>query len=142
MNLKELKQQFSLGAVVKKTDLRDYTYNMVTTAKKKKSDRPDKFVLNYPYKILNQGAVGSCVSHACAMLKSFIDGRPVNDIYSVGFLHAYRPDDSYCQSQGMYPSDPLKTITKVGDVLFADFPYNEHYPSIKSRLTEKGEEAL
>lgn len=141
-DLEKFKKSHALGSVVKKTDLRDYTYNMVTTAKRKKSDRPDKFVLSYPYKILNQGAVGSCVSHACAMLKSFIDGRPINDIYSVGFLHAYRPDDSYCQSQGMYPSDPLRTVTKVGDVLFTDFPYNEHYPSIKKRLDEKGLDSL
>lgn len=140
MDLEEIKKNYALGAELKKTDLRDYTYSMVTTAKKSK--RPSKFRLDYPYRVLNQGAVGSCVSHACAMLKSFVDGRPVNDIYSIGFLHAYRPTDSYSQSDGMYPSDPLRTITKVGDVLFADFPFNESYPGIKKRLAGREVELL
>ena len=92
------------GALKSPKDLRDYKIAKSSM----KIELPKEFVLNHAH-IKNQGEVNSCVAHSLSSILELKDG--IN--YSTGWIYGYRPDEYY-QGQGMYISEALKTLLKVG----------------------------
>ena len=136
-----MENKFKLGAIDSPADLRDYDYSMIAHASNDDVKILDSLVLDYPYKILNQGEVGSCVAHALSRLKSYIDGRNSENVYSVGFVYGYRQEDDW-QGTGMVTREALKNLVKVGDCKYSSFPVNEEYPAIKNTLNKYGLDKL
>ena len=90
-------------------------------------------------RVKNQGTINSCVAHS---LSTFMEEyyKEENKKFSVGFIYGYRPYN-YCQEEGMYPREALKTLQKIGDVKQDDFPYNKEIPEIKE-LVDKNIDRL
>ena len=119
---------FKLGVIDSPVDLRDYTYDMIAGSSSR-IKIPKSFTLDYSYHILNQGSVGSCVAHALASMKSYIDGVQNDDFYSIGFIYGYRQEDDH-QGSGMITREALSNLVKFGDCRRTSFPVNEEYPDI------------
>ena len=133
-------EKYILGAIESPVDLRDYTYDMLTMATVP-IDIPYGFRFDYPYDILNQGLIGSCVAHGLSEMRNYIDGVPIDDTYSVGFIYANR-EDSDTQGHGMVTRQALKNLVKYGDCKKKDFPINEEYPAILNTLEKYGKTQL
>ncbi len=92
------------GALKSPKDLRNYRIAKVS----KTIELPAKFEVEHSH-IKDQGMVGSCVAHSVSEVLETKDG--VN--YSTGWIYGYRPE-GYYQGSGMYASQALKTVNKVG----------------------------
>ena len=73
--------------------------------------------------------MNSCVAHS---LSTYMEElyKQLNKQFSAGFIYGYRPQE-YTQDEGMYPREAVKTLQKIGDVEYNDFPYNKEIPAIK-----------
>nr|DAH73282.1 MAG TPA: peptidase [Caudoviricetes sp.] len=131
---------YILGAIVSPADLRDYEYDMLIGASEP-IEVPYEYIFDYPYDILNQGAIGSCVAHGLSEMRNYIDGVPIDDTYSVGFIYANR-EESDSQNRGMVTRQALKNLVKYGDCKKKDFPINEEYPAIVKTLEKYGKDQL
>lgn len=94
----------SMGALKSPKDLRNYRISKITAS----IELPKEFVLAHSH-IKNQGSVNSCVAHTLSEILETKD----NINYSTGWIYGYRPEDYY-QGYGMYTSEALKTINKIG----------------------------
>ena len=77
----------SCGAILSKTDVRDYKAVCVATTE----DFPEEFELQMP-DVKNQGSVGSCVAHSIALTIEYFSRLQGDDAreMSVGFIYANR----------------------------------------------------
>ena len=94
-------------------------------------------------KILNQGAISSCVAHASATSLN-IGEYIFNDIqlnFSPGFIYGNRGDNDY-KGEGMYLRQALKQLNKSGCVLYEDFPYNLPYDDVEHLIFKKKNKLL
>lgn len=129
---KLFEKYFSDGCKQSPPDDRDYTIDMVAMA--------DTVTLPETYlctgmKVLDQGAIGSCVAHACATAMGYGEkrgGKAAHD-FSRGFIYGNRKATDY-QEEGMYVRQALKQLNHCGDCEYTDFPYNETYPQVKARI--------
>jgi len=92
-------------------DVRDYKLANVMSAK----ELPEFFELR-SVAVKDQGAVGSCVAHACSSIIEYHNKRQEKTatLFSTEFIYGYRPAGYYV-GEGMYLRDALKTLQKVGD---------------------------
>lgn len=138
-------QIYKCGILDSDPDLRDYTYDMIDDSECAVASSfqiPENFRLeDYDYKILDQHTVGSCAPHAGSMYKTYVDGLPFEDRYSVGWLYAYR-EDSDSQGTGMISRQLFKNMVKFGLCSHKSFPINEEYPQIKETLKKYGIDKL
>lgn len=127
------------GCLPSPEDKRDYTVETVSLAV---APLPEEYIV-YGMKILNQGAVGSCVAHACATSMGYGElqtgVRSAHD-FSRGYIYGNRSITDY-QGEGMCTRQALKQLHHCGDCELKDFPYNEIYPSVKARI-EKNKKKL
>lgn len=120
-------------------DVRDY--RIVVTAQ----EFPETFALP-TVTIKNQGAVGSCVAHACSSIIEYHNKKQENTdiIFSTEFIYGYRPVGYYV-GEGMYIRDALKTLKKVGDCpldfLKGNHKYSEAMKAVEAKLEQLKEEA-
>lgn len=115
-------------------DTRDYTLETIAMAA---SPLP-KTYLSKGMKVLNQGSVGSCVAHACATAMGYGElkgGMLRAHDFSRGFIYGNRKDTDH-QGEGMYIRQALKQLNHCGDCQYAEFPYNQNYPSVKKRIED------
>lgn len=119
-------------------DKRDYTLSQVCQAA---AAIPEEYTAK-GMKVLNQGAVGSCVAHACATAMGYGELKGTNPAhdFSRGFIYGNRKPLDY-QGEGMYVRQALKQLNHCGDCEYIDFPYNETYPNVKAKI-EKDKENL
>lgn len=120
------------GCIPSPPDNRDYTFERVALT----SGSIPKTYLNQGMPILDQGSVGSCVAHCCATAFGYgelTNGKNNTHDMSRGFVYANRRDSDY-QGEGMNIRQALKQFNHCGDCEQADFPWNETYPKVKSRL--------
>lgn len=127
------------GCLPSPEDERDYTVERVSLAE---VPLPEEYIVS-GMKILNQGAIGSCVAHACATSMGYGElqiGAELAHDFSRGYIYGNRSITDY-QGEGMCTRQALKQLHHCGDCELEDFPYNETYPSVKARI-EKNEEEL
>ena len=131
---KLFKKYFVDGCQPSPLDVRDYTIEMVAMAE---APLPETYLCN-SMKVLNQGSVGSCVAHACATAMGYgeIRGGNAAHDFSRGYIYGNRKATDY-QGEGMYLRQALKQLNHCGDCEYADFPYNENYPSIKIKIAKE-----
>ena len=115
-------------------DARDY--KIAVTAK----EFPSTFVLP-EVSVKNQGAVGSCVAHACSSVVEFHNKRQegTNTIFSTEFIYGYRPFGYYV-GEGMYIRNALKTLREVGDCPRVDLIGNHECAQAMEAVESKLEE--
>lgn len=109
------------GAMPPKRDIRDYVYSPAGG-----TQVPESFSLG-PVTIKNQGQVNSCVAHTAAEILEYLNKQ----LMSVGFIYGTRYE---YKGQGMYLRDALKTMQKIGDSNYIDFPYNLEVPKIIDKV--------
>lgn len=122
----ENNEQYYLGALDPKVDLRDYSYEPDVALAA--IEPPTEFELWAP-DIKNQQAVGSCVAHTAAEIEEYynhIEGKE-NRKLSVGYIYGCRYD---YKDEGMYLRDALKTLANRGICTHDEFPYNKEVPTI------------
>lgn len=120
-------------------DARDYTVKTVALAE---APIPEEYICK-DMKIINQGAIGSCVAHACATAMGYGElksGMTSAHDFSRGYIYGNRKATDY-QGEGMYVRQALKQLNHCGDCEVEDFPYNEVYPQVKARI-DKDKERL
>ena len=126
------------GCLPSPEDKRDYTVEKVSLAE---VPLPEEYIVS-GMKILNQGAIGSCVAHACATSIGYgelqIGAESARD-FSRGYIYGNRRETDY-QGEGMNTRQALKQLYHCGDCELKDFPYNETYPSVKARIEKNKEE--
>ena len=135
---KLFEKYFQDGCQPSPPDERDYTVETVCLAE---APLPETY-LSTGMKVLNQGAVGSCVAHACATAMGYgekLSGNKPHD-YSRGFIYGNRKETDH-QGEGMYIRQALKQLNHCGDCEYDDFIFNETYPKVKARI-EKDKENL
>lgn len=123
---------YSLGALNEKIDLRDYIAAFIAT-----SELPDEFSLNNLPKIKNQGSVGSCVAHALASIIEWHNKQEYDkDIkMSTGFIYGNRRTSLH-KGSGMYIRDALKAVQKFGDAQNSAFNVNIEVPEAIAKFEE------
>ena len=114
-------------------DDRDYTEE-IACADIYEEVLPDEYIAPKT-KVLNQNAIGSCVSHAIATALAQAYQKIHNVVleFSRGFIYGNREEDQY-QGEGMRTREALHQVNHYGDCLYEDFPYNETYPNVKKRI--------
>jgi len=137
LDIEELKRLHTFNGVTgaKKSpiDIRDYKLASVTT--ETDTTIPRIYEGTPPFKIKDQGQVGSCCPHA---ISETIEHLNVLDTglyteFSTGFIYGNKDDHN---SEGVVIRDGLKFVNKTGDVLESDFPYNLEIPDIFTKLNE------
>lgn len=93
------------GAIKSPFDLRNYKLSKKACAS---AILPERYELYHSH-IKDQGIVNSCVAHS---LSEILEAN-TNENFSTDWIYGYRPL-SYYQGQGMYISEALKTLRKVG----------------------------
>lgn len=131
--LTEMINKYPLNEVDSPTDLRDYTYDMVSESSTN-IDIPSEFELIYQFKPKNQGQIGACVNHAISSTKEIID--QTQEYYSQWWLHALRDVTDY-QGKGMIIREALKHLVNDGIVYLKSFNVPKEYSSIKETLETK-----
>jgi C1A family cysteine protease len=125
---------FTDGCRPSPEDKRDFTIETVAL-----SALPlPKVFISSGMKVLNQGSVGSCVAHACATAMGYGElksGMKIAHDFSRGFIYGNRKTTDH-QGEGMYIRQALKQLNHCGDCQYAEFPYNENYPSVKKRIKD------
>ena len=123
----------AFGALPSPKDLRDYQISKAACA----VDLPESFDIKHSH-IKNQRTVNSCVAHAVSEILEACDGTN----YTTGWIYGYRPSNYY-QGEGMFVSNAIKTVYKLGAVINKDFDHNVELPKAKElvnndleRLTE------
>ena len=136
---KIFEKQFVDGCVPSPLDVRDYTRDRVCLST---CPIPKTYRIS-GMRVLNQGTVGSCVAHACATAMGYgeLKSSPVAHDYSRGFIYGNRRETDH-QGEGMYVRQALKQLNHCGDCEYRDFPYNEAYPKVKTRIEEDKENLL
>ena len=132
----ENNEQYYLGALDPKVDLRDYSYEPEVAMAA--NELPEEFELWTP-DVKNQGAVGSCVAHTAAEIEEYfnhIEGKD-NRKLSVGYIYGCRYDYT---DEGMYLRDALKTLANRGICTYDEFPYNKEVPTIIELFNKQEEE--
>lgn len=140
---KELEAQFFHGdaCLPSPEDVRDYTPDTIALAA---APLPEEYRTEGKVRILNQGVVGSCVSHAISTAMQYGEykaGFKSTHDFSRGMIYANRKDTDY-QGEGMYPRQALKSVNHDGDCLYDTFPYNNSYPIVSRLFEAKKEECL
>lgn len=131
------KKYFTDGCQPSPPDERDYSPAMVCLAG---TLLPEEYLCT-GMKVLNQGSVGSCVAHACSTALGYGEKKSgMNNAhdFSRGYIYGNRKDSDY-QGEGMYLRQALKQLNHCGDCEYTDFPYNETYPQVKSRISAQKE---
>lgn len=131
----ENNEQYYLGALDPKVDLRDYSYEPEVAMAA--NELPEEFELWTP-DIKNQGAVGSCVAHTAAEIEEYfnhIEGKD-NRKLSVGYIYGCRYG---YKDEGMYLRDALKTLANRGICTYDEFPYNKEVPTIIELFNKQDE---
>lgn len=115
-------------------DSRDYKATMIIPTLQV---FPQTFRLEYHGEIKNQGQIGSCVAHSASYTREIVEEKQSGTYkkFSVGYVYGNRADSDY-QGEGMQPREMLKNLQAYGDVLYEDFPYNEEYPIMHSKVIE------
>ena len=115
-----------MGALKSPKDLRNYKINKVYSS----ISLPKEFILNHSH-IKNQDVINSCVAHS---ISEIVESK--NNInYSTGWIYGYRPE-GYYQGEGMYISEALKTVQKLGCVENNDFNVNIEMRKAKDLVDE------
>lgn len=122
-----MSEQFAMGYIPSKKDLRDYKLNKKVCCA---TNLPETFEVQHS-KIKNQGAVCSCVAHSVSEVLEELNGLKTG--YSTAWIYGYRPF-GYYQGQGMMTSDALKTTNKVGCIRTYDCPGNYEFPEAKEYI--------
>ena len=115
-------------------DERDYTVSTVCLAE---APIPEEYVCK-GMKILNQGAIGSCVAHACATAMGYGElkgGMDNAHDFSRGYIYGNRAATDH-QGEGMHIRQALKQLNYCGDCQVEEFPYNETYPQVRVRISK------
>jgi len=97
---------------------------------------PDEFEILYNHDILNQGNIGCCVGFSIeGYCRSTTEEKQTGkyQLFSPGFRYGLRDSDDYI-GEGMYPREALDSGLHYGSVPYTVFPYNEEYPSVKTRI--------
>lgn len=120
--------------VVSPIDIRDY--RIVATTQ----EFPETFSLAR-VTIKNQGAVGSCVAHACSSVVEYHNKvqEKTDTVFSTEFIYGYRPIGYYI-GEGMYVRNALKTLQKVGDCPLALLKGNHKCSDAMKAVEEKFDE--
>lgn len=145
MNKKLIKKYLKTGGCLPSPeDSRDYTIKDAVACMV--AHFPEEFCLN-GMSVLNQGAVGSCVAHACATAMGYGElqsGFKNAHNFSRGYIYGNRRPTDH-QEEGMIVRQALKQLNHCGDCEYKDFPYNEPYPKVKAKIennkTELAEKA-
>ena len=122
------------GYIPSPEDKRDYSLQTVGVCTA--TVIPEEYMPEKTTPILNQGSVGSCVAHALATTMAYGElhsARGVSTNWSRGFIYGNRALLDY-SGEGMIARQALKQLQKEGDCVYNTFPWNEKYPSVKSRI--------
>lgn len=136
MDIKELKKLHTFngatGAKKSPVDIRDFKLASTTGTD---TILPRIYEGTPPFKIKNQGQVGSCFPHAISETMEHLNvlDTGVYTEFSTGFIYGNKDDKT---SEGVVIRDGLKFVNKTGDVLESDFPYNLEIPDIFTKLNE------
>lgn len=117
--------KYTLGSLFSIPDVRDY----IAHANTPDENIPEEFILENLPSVKNQGAVGSCVAHALALVAEYYSRKETGNRVqmSTGYIYGNRMYSTH-KGSGMYTRDALKTMTKYGDVPFEYFPDNVEVP--------------
>lgn len=134
MEMIELTENFSLGAIPSKPDRRDYTVSMFTQVG---TSFPAEFTITNVPKIYDQGQYGMCVAFSCAAIKESQEykERGVQKRYSPGFIYANRKDGDYL-GEGMEPREALKNLVADGVTEYTAFPKVGTYSYLSSEFKQ------
>ena len=130
--IQEMLKKYPLGHIDSPTDLRDYTYDMISEVSN--IEIPNEFELVYQFKPKDQGQIGACVNHAISSTKEIIDNA--TEYYSQWWLHALRDLTDY-QGKGAIIREELKHLVDDGIVPLVLFNVAEDYSQIKDTLENK-----
>ena len=124
------------GAIFSKVDVRDYQFACASNI----NDFPDEFELK-TVRIKNQGACGSCVSHALSSIIEYYNAIQRNDTteMSIGYIYGNRRNSKH-KEPGMIIRDALDIVREYGDVPKHLFPYNVETPRAIELYETKAEE--
>lgn len=133
--MEELK--YKLGSLFSIPDVRDY----IAHSNKPDEEIPKEFTLDSLPSVKNQGAVGSCVAHAIALVAEYYARKETGKKtkMSTGYIYGNRLFTTH-KGSGMYLRDALKTMTKFGDVPYEYFPDNVEVPYAIELFEQKVEE--
>lgn len=124
-------EDFKLGALFSKTDVRDYRIDIA-----KSLQFPEAFELGLG-KVKNQGSVGSCVAHSLSEIIEYHNSQQGNDnTMSVGYIYGNRRCSLHT-GEGMVVRDALKGTCEYGDAANVDFSENEEVPGIITKFEER-----
>lgn len=126
------------GAIPSPEDKRDWRISDVMMAA---PPLPEEYKNPAKVPVLNQAAIGACVSFSIASTLMFCEhhaGFKAHHDFSRGFIYANRKPTDY-QGEGMITREALKRLNHDGDCLYPTFPWNEDYPDVKKRLEALGE---
>lgn len=126
----------SLGGLFSKPDLRDYVGSAPF------AEFPQSFTIENMPPVKNQGAVGSCVAHACATATEYFNEKETGTFtkMSTGYIYGNRLLSLH-KGTGMYTRDAIKTLAKYGNVPYDVFPHNVEMP-YAAELFEKSADEL
>lgn len=116
---------YSCGALLSPNDDRDYIFSERVSC----GAIPSEYIPPKLAPVLNQGAVGSCVAHALATAKWYMeqDERKTTKQWSTQYIYHNRTADDY-QGEGMYWRHALKHAKDDGVCALGDLPGNTNYP--------------
>ena len=128
---------YKLGLLFSIPDVRDY----IAHSNKPDEEIPKEFTLDSLPSVKNQGAVGSCVAHAIALVAEYYARKETGKKtkMSTGYIYGNRLFTTH-KGSGMYLRDALKTMTKFGDVPYEYFPDNVEVPYAIELFEQKVEE--
>lgn len=116
-----MNNQYKLGALKSPKDLRNYRIAKTSFM----VDLPAVFILPHS-NIKDQQDVSSCVAHS---LSEILEAKS-NINHSTEWIYGYRPS-GYYQGPGMYTSEAIKTLNKVGSLTYDELPGNYEMPKAK-----------
>ncbi len=127
---KETIEGLNLGALLPKTDLRDYRLKAATAIDTK------EFVLTNLPTVKNQGQVGSCVAHASSSIVEWFNQKETSEYreLSPGFIYGMQGVEFDRLDRGMYLRDACKILQRYGDCLKSTVNFNIEMPECYNRL--------
>lgn len=127
----------SLGGLFSRPDVRDYVAKSTLT-----TEFPETFYLTNMPKVKDQGQVGSCVAHSCALVTEYFNEKETGKFtrMSTAYIYGNRLLSLH-KGYGMYTRDALKTLSIYGNVPYESLPGNVEVPEALD-LYEKNAEKL
>lgn len=126
------------GAILNTPDNRDIAYRDVARSMAAVTTLPDSYKTDISnIEVLDQGPLGTCVSHATAYVKAFQEGKTFSRRFNYANARARGVYDAV--QEGLNPRDAAKVVSAIGALVGSDYDDNtlDHTTYCDTKFTQK-----